>query len=209
LILGGGDGTVAKAIAPLVNRYYYYDLSSEIMKIAKERLKDCGNIVYYQSFEELSKSNNKFDVIIVITVFQHILDNDDLKNTLIDLRAKLNEKGKLFILEDTFSNKEEITNYIHFRSINTFENILIQSGFSIEKTIGFYHPFSKSTTEFNRYYHSFPIMLYKAARKISHSKASHIINFDRLVNKYIGNIKNYIFEPNVKDTSRFYLCTKA
>lgn len=207
LDFGGGDGTVAKAIAPLVNRYYYYDLSSEIMKIAKERLKDCGNIVYYQSFEELSKSNNKFDVIIVITVFQHILENSDLINTLKDLHNKLEDNGKLIILEDTFSSTEEINNYIHFRPISLFEKIINESGFSINKTYGFYHPFNKSTEGFIKYYHSFSVLLYKIKRKIFKQRVCSM-NFDKSVDKYIGAIENYIFQPDENDTSRFYICNK-
>lgn len=204
---GGGDGTFAQALAPLCNEYYYYDLSEEVTKLAKKRLSDYTNIKYLYNLKEI-KTCEKFNFIIAITVFQHILDDKDLVDTLSLLNSKLTDNGKLLILEDTFEKQDRQNEYIHYRTINEFEDLIKESGFHSFQSKGFYHPINNPTEGYIHYKNSFPIILYKSVRKLSRGKLLLHTDFDKLACKYIGNIEDYVMEPMDNDISRIFIAEK-
>ena len=74
LDLGCGIGRVTKKVAPLVKEYYGVDFSPEMIKKAKEIFKDYKN-VYFQVNNGIDLrifEDNKFDVVYVHLVFQHM-----------------------------------------------------------------------------------------------------------------------------------------
>jgi ubiquinone/menaquinone biosynthesis C-methylase UbiE len=99
LELGCGVGRIARDLAPKVAHWEGSDISANMLKVARERLADFGNV----GFTELTRSNFKplpdasFDKAYCVAVFIH-MDKEDFYLYLEDM-ARVLKPGGLFFFD--------------------------------------------------------------------------------------------------------------
>ncbi len=99
-VLDVGCGTCAPMIKLLKEGFKVRgcDFSSEMIKIGKDQLKNEGfdsNLIAQSDIEDdLSLPKEKFDSILALGVFPHLIDEE---KALQNLRKRLNHKGRVFI----------------------------------------------------------------------------------------------------------------
>lgn len=144
-----------------------YDISEEVLEIAREKCKYLPNILLINSLKEV---NFKFDVVFSITVLQHILDDSELLRTLEYIFSKCKENAIFIALENIKSDKFNIYEppYLNARKLEDWKIIFEKSGFKILSIKSFYNPFLIKTPSFEEYNKKIIIIkfLYKVFRKI-------------------------------------------
>ena len=127
-----------------------YDISEEILKIAREKCKHLSNILLTNSLEEIDV---EFDVVFFITVLQHILDDSELLRTLFVIASKCKENAIFIALESIKSDKFNIRQPIHLkaRKLVDWKVFFEKSGFEILSIKPFYNPFLIKTPSYLKY----------------------------------------------------------
>lgn len=202
---GAGNGDFTRMFARQFKKVYCYDISKIVIEIAKKNIKD-QNVFYYSDLKMLRSDVDGADCVLMITVLQHIKDDEELVKTLKSIRNCMKKSGKLVLLEDTFTHSTYETEYIKFREIDDFEAIVNNAGFSVENKYGFYHPVSKPTQDYQTYYKKIinRVML-KIWRLGFRKTVQKILVKVRLHEKYITDLDNYIYPPSTDDVSRIYV----
>jgi len=72
LEIGCGLGTYLKLLSPRVGEIHGIDISGEMLKQAKERIRDCSNVFLYKTGGQLDMFPSRhFDYVYSVGVFQH------------------------------------------------------------------------------------------------------------------------------------------
>lgn len=105
--IGCGTGVITKLIHLLTkNDVFAIDVSNEMIKIAKEKYKDCP----YATFKNVDlfslNGEIRFDFAIIYNAYPHFLDPIKLSNKLYEI---LNEKGSFAIIHSM--NREKLNQH--------------------------------------------------------------------------------------------------
>ncbi len=159
---GCGNGDFLYHFAPCFNHLTGYDVSPEIIKVAQIKLKNKPNVVLTDQLESIT---GRFDVIISITVLQHILDDPSLSETLNAIRSKASGKALFICLESVEEDqfKPAIPSHLKPRRIERWIEIFSQCGFVFKSSHNFYNPSLIPTSSYQTYRKKTKIMrgLYK------------------------------------------------
>jgi len=96
--IGVGGGRIASIVAPRTKELYCFDVSNEMLKRAKNALKNLSNVHYILIEQPKFKSElaEKFDFVYSFDVFVH-LDLHTMWNYFNEIGAVLKKGGKAFI----------------------------------------------------------------------------------------------------------------
>lgn len=115
LEVGPGDGVWTKYIALRVAALDLLDQSEEMLRRAKEELRDLHNITYTQgNFAEVELGKNKYDLITSVRCFEYITDKE---RAIQKLYAAL-QPGGTFVL---------ITKNPHYRTMKNWKRPLLHT----------------------------------------------------------------------------------
>ena len=124
------------------------------------------NFTYIAERNEFERLDVKVDLVLSITVLDHILSQQELNNTLTCLRDKASNKGILLMLEYALDKHEDLHNkYQAFRTVEDWKQILIQTGWGMEEIISIPHPKSAPSKGYSQYKKNTFVRL---LRKLSH-----------------------------------------
>lgn len=208
LDFGGGDGDFSLFFSKFCSKVVCYDISEGVLEIAKRRSMENGvqNICFSSDEKEVLNEDTKYDLILCITVLQHIKNNDDLMELLNNLKKRLSKTGKILILENTFTNEKVDNEYIKYRTISEFEKMIKESELKIKRCYGFYHPILKPTESYKKYYKNIGIrIINQIADKGFYRLAVFLLKRFCIENRYIGSGEDYLFEEQETDSSRIYI----
>lgn len=94
LEIGGGDGTWTKVFLPHVKNLDFFDISSEMIKRAKERLN--GNIRFIQGdFMHSNLESESYELIVAFRVFEYFEDQD---KAMEEFKRLLKPGGKCILV---------------------------------------------------------------------------------------------------------------
>jgi len=164
LDFGTGSGDFLKPLSDVYSKVIAFDISQEVIKIARTKHKDLKNIEYIQadSISEIELPVNQFDTILSITVLGHLLNDGELNKTLDRFYNLLNKNGLVIAMEYMSNNSRPASQYQRFLTSEEWEQSFSESGFKLVKTFGFYHPSESPCESFNQYKRNF---LFKSLRK--------------------------------------------
>ena len=150
LDFGCGSGDFAAYFSNKFGNLVGYDLTEDIISIARNQYSHLNNVFFADS---LDKIHGSFDVIISITVLQHILDDDELFKTVKYISNKCKGNGLFIMLESVESEKFELKSLPHLRlrKLEEWVNILNKSGFELLEEKSFYNPYLLKTNSFLNY----------------------------------------------------------
>lgn len=169
---GCGTGDFCVLLSKYFDSVTGTDLSDNVLKIAADS-NNRKNIIYSKLNYDII-FNKKYDLILSITVLQHILDDNDLILLMKNFSEVLSNNGIILVLESFCGNdeKENINEYIKIRSNHHFENLVKSVGLKVVNSYNFYNPLN-TDINFNNFF-------FKVLRRLVLYK----IPFSKLLMKY-------------------------
>lgn len=109
-----------------------YDTCEKVLEEIK-----CNSKKIYKisKFEELENYNCSYDVIISVTVLQHILEDEELNSILTMMSSKLRKDGIVILMESFYHTENS---YIRNWNYTDFYEYFVRHGFYLEKGYDFY-----------------------------------------------------------------------
>jgi len=177
LDFGCGNGDFAVYFSSKVRNIVGYDISDEVLKIAREKCKGLSNVYFVN---DLNKIRMKFDIVLSITVLQHILDDTELKDSLCKIYSLCN-KGALFIALESVKSvghlSPSVSDYLIFREVKYYEDLLRRIGFRVIAIKNFYNPYFLKTPSYTIYLRK--VRIYKLFYKIFAKLGMNLTVFNR------------------------------
>jgi SAM-dependent methyltransferase len=209
LDFGCGNGDFILHFNSRFNYIVGYDISEDILSIAQQRIKGLPNIKLANSFDSVSL---RFDLVFSVTVLQHILNDDELTDTLGRI-AKLCNKKAYFIALESFETKTfPIAQPVHVKAHSTdqWQRILTKAGFDLLETRSFYNPYLIKTKSFERYWEKVKWfrLFYRLFKKLRLSTAILENAINRCVNNVFSEKENIDGFVDVDSFSKFIVCQK-
>jgi 2-polyprenyl-3-methyl-5-hydroxy-6-metoxy-1,4-benzoquinol methylase len=148
LEFGPATGQMTEILSNLAKKVVAVDGSSEFIRIAKERVKNIDNVIFYESYFENFITDEKFECLI----FHHILEHiEDPLTLLPKMCTYLKKDGvisisvpnaqalsrqlavKMKLLNSVYELTENDKHHGHFRVYDwkIMEDLITKSGFSI------------------------------------------------------------------------------
>ena len=118
------------------------------------------NMVYIESHSSLMSLKEQMDLILSVTVLDHILDDEEFLQELINLRQIISNLGQLWMLEYALDETTKTNNaYQAFRKVDVWEKQLSKSGWEILSIEPVPHPGNAPSLGFQHYRRRIPVTL--------------------------------------------------
>lgn len=155
---GCGVGDFSRLLSRHAHEVLGFDVSEAIVAQAA-RVNSGSNIRYTsRSSDVFADGGMLYDVILSITVLQHITDDVALHALLARMAARLSPGGEIIVLE-TVADVEQAAGYIKRRTLTGLVAQFERAGLQLRAASAFYHPTEHPTPAFKRYRHRFGVRL--------------------------------------------------
>ncbi|WP_293718145.1 class I SAM-dependent methyltransferase [uncultured Phascolarctobacterium sp.] len=181
---GCGSGDFSKVCSKYFSEVIATDISEIVLSSAKKIIKN-SNIIFVSLNDKIF--DNDYEVILSITVLQHILDDKALEELLRKFAKSLKVKnGKVILLESVAIDEKKImeNNYLKIRSFKRLLEIINNSGLIIESSYEFYNPLSENSSKFQKLNNNIFIRILKKLAMFDLYFAKKILKM--VVDKYVG-----------------------
>lgn len=130
LDLGCGIGRLSGDLAARAKEVRAFDISRSMLKrIVKNVTQE--NVSFTQAASlAIPYPSESFDCIFVVTVLNHITQDEDFRRSLKEMERVLKPGGKLFICEHMESERRELSQFTILRTFQEYEGFL-NSSFSL------------------------------------------------------------------------------
>ncbi len=158
---GCGSGDFCKVFSKYFSEVMATDISEIVLSSAKKNNKN-SNVIFVALDDTIF--DNDYDLILSITVLQHILNDKDLEKLLGKFAKSLKEKnGKIILLESIAINEMDTmeNDYLKIRSSKKLLEIIKNSGLTVESCYDFYNPLAKNSLKFKKLYNNVFIRILK------------------------------------------------
>jgi 2-polyprenyl-3-methyl-5-hydroxy-6-metoxy-1,4-benzoquinol methylase len=135
LDIGCGVGTWSVRMAEQGAQVLGADISAAMIDMAEPH---AGVEYRVAAAHELDCPDSYFDLVVSVTVLQHITDPDELKRALRNLRRMLNDSGRFFVLEYSPLHSvpsQELT-YMRYRTHQQWIDLMAGEGFALASSGG-------------------------------------------------------------------------
>ncbi|MFA6097236.1 MAG: class I SAM-dependent methyltransferase [Candidatus Paceibacterota bacterium] len=197
LDFGTGVGDFADLLSRYFNKVVAFDVSESVIVKAKKRYGRVKNIQFFSggSIENVPVSNKALDLVLSVTVLDHIIDDSELARTIKHFQGILKDNGTLIIFEYALDHKKQKTQYQRFMELEEWRSMFLESGFSLNKYYNFYHPIEHPCDSYLSYRNSF---LVKALNMFSKYTASHLASgyLNELARRYLKGKRDFLIEDN-------------
>lgn len=147
LDFGCGSGDMAAALCRKFDRVVAADISMAALNAAAN--KHCEPNLQFVDIESIP-SELRFGLVLAVTVFQHIVDDADLLQTLKAHHARLLPGGCLVVL-DSFADTPVEHSYMKLRRVSDMLRLSQDAGFELRDEAAFYSPIDAPSPEYRRY----------------------------------------------------------
>jgi len=159
LDFGCGTGDFSKLLLKNGGKIWGYDLYVE------PDIKH-PNFKYIKNYTNIKSPDFQMDLILSVTVLDHILDDAEFKQELVNFRRVISDQGYLIMLEYAMDAPHNNNNkYQAFRTVDKWQQQLSVSGWKILSMKPIPHPLIAPSLGFSWYKNRFPVYLIgKASR---------------------------------------------
>ena len=155
---GCGVGDFSRLMSRHAQQVLGFDVSEAIVAQAA-RVNPGSNIRYTSRTSDVFADGGlQYDVILSITVLQHITDDAALHALLARMAAHLSPGGEIIVLE-TVADVEQAAGYIKRRTLTGLIAQFERAGLQLRAAHAFYHPTEDPTPAFKRYRHRWVVRL--------------------------------------------------
>jgi len=185
---GCGSGEIANVLSKQVkNRCIGVDIAEEIISIAQKKFHQSN--IEFNTLDNEKYKTIKYDLIVSITVLQHILDEAELIKVLQLFYQLINDNG-IIIIVDSY-NLNNTSEYMKLRDYQQFIDTLYEQGFEVIEKYNLQHPSIYPTKLYTTYRKN---LLIRVLNKLSFSRvlskiANFLIRFDNPLTIYDSPVK--------------------
>lgn len=150
LDFGCGTGDFLAYFSDNFKNVIGYDVSDEVLSIASCRLRRFSNIELLRSIENLDA---KCDVVLSITVLQHILNDNELRDALRKISSLCKSGALLVAMESVSTTSIPVSHPPHVmaRSLEFWVDSFRECGFAVVAIRSFYNPYLLVTPSYTKY----------------------------------------------------------
>lgn len=152
---GCGVGDFCALLATRAQRVVGHDLSRDALLRAARR--HPSTAIRYEPVAQAVWSQ-RYDLILSITVLQHVVDDGELQSLLQHCADALQPDGRMIVLE-TLADETRDGGYLKRRTRAALVDAFAQAGLSLQSRRGFYHPTECPTPAFTAYRRRFVVRL--------------------------------------------------
>ena len=142
LDFGTGSGDFAGLLSKYFKRVIAFDISEAVIKIAEQRYKENENIKFYcaDNINKIGIGERSLDLILSITVLDHIMDYSELFATVRHCQTILKDTGFFIILESAGNSQKPKSFYKKFTKFSQWLSLFSDRGFLLYAYYQFYDP---------------------------------------------------------------------
>jgi ubiquinone/menaquinone biosynthesis C-methylase UbiE len=136
LDIGCGVGTWSRRIAGLGANVVGADFSAAMIKMATPTK---GVEFMVGSAQDLDLPDGRFDLVLSVTVLQHITADDELRRALANIRRMLKGGGRFFVIEYSpyrLNDQQARASHMRYRTRDEWISVFTVSGFDMVKVTG-------------------------------------------------------------------------
>ena len=152
---GCGSGDFSNLLSKYSHKVVATDISDKVIDIAQEKYK--SETILFTSISSTEYQKYQYGIINLITVLQHILEEDELINRLKLFNKLLSDKGIMIII-DSYGESLD-SEYLKLRDFKEFSMLLKSLGFEILERYSLYHPSTKPTKIYKAYSKSYMVRI--------------------------------------------------
>jgi len=203
LDFGTGSGDFAKLLAQDFKNVIAYDISENVLNVAHKKYKGIQNIefIHKDNIEEIKIDDASLDIILSVTVLDHIMDDNKLSKTIQFFKKKLSDNGYIVALEYALPNKQDNTTYQRFWTFEKWCSLFHHHGFKLKKYFGFYHPTDNPCKSFLNYRNNLKVRILNRFRNFKLSQKY----LKNTAESYLNNENDFIWEGRKEDTLRIMI----
>ncbi|MCX6113158.1 MAG: class I SAM-dependent methyltransferase [Proteobacteria bacterium] len=190
LDFGTGVGDFANLLAQTFNKVYAFDISQEVLNVAKKKYGHIKNINFIDgnSITDVKLEDKSLDIILSITVLDHILDDNELSKTIGWFGEKISDRGYIVILEYALPSKMLKSDYQRYWLFDEWLSLFSDFDFHLIQQYGFNHPKFSPCKSYSIYNKSWQTKFFRLiCRYFGHIKSteSHLDDFaERILREY-------------------------
>jgi SAM-dependent methyltransferase len=152
LDFGTGTGDFAALLSRSFEHVFAFDFSPDVLRVAKVKYGDLGNIQFREeSVRAWSTIDGPLDLILTVTVLDHILDANAWRAVFHQFRDRLGPDGVLLSLEYAPDAPRPSTDYQAFRTLSVWRSTGAACGLVLQRAMGFHHPEESPAASYLRY----------------------------------------------------------
>jgi len=203
LDFGCGTGDFSHALKDDFKQIIVYDPCVDALEKAVRKFNGLNNITPVSEFSDLVRINKSYDMILSITVLQHVMSDNELHDVLQFLYQNVNQGG-VFIVLESFSS--HITSeYERNWTYADFQNEMEQVGFLLVKGYDFYNPL-ENDEKFNQYFTLPEVVQLRKNKGMSDQEK--IVEYQRISSKYTENPDDFLSPITKNDGSKYLIYRK-
>jgi SAM-dependent methyltransferase len=150
---GCGSGDFCGLLATRYTQVLGYDTSAAVLDVARRHQ---PGLPFTDDLQ--TALQGRYDIVLSITVMQHVADDQDLAQLLVQLATTLKPRGRLLMLETFASSAQAVSGaYLKRRVREEFLAACRSAGLVLCHERGFYHPSECPTAAFTTY-HQHPVV---------------------------------------------------
>lgn len=204
---GCGTGDFSLLLSEFFNNVKGYDISAEAVKIARQKSKT-GTTQFYTGIPilQMPVDDGVLDLVLCITVLDHITDDNELDQTLFYFRRKLAKHGILIALEYApIREMDEKNNYQRFDLYENWKERFASCGFTIIREYGFSQPQTSPATSYIKYINNPALRLWQKLGRFSFARKK----IGSIANRMVEASDDFFYEPSDKDILKIFLLKKT
>lgn len=203
LDFGCGTGEFSGALKNDFCQITAYDPCADVLEKAKGELKDIKHISFVDSFNSLAEMGMSYDVILSITVLQHIMSDQELKNTFQFMYREIKQSG-IFVIMESFTSHIE-SNYERDWTYQDFKSMMEKTGFSLLQGYDFYNP-TEDNDIFNQYFTLPEVAQLRKQKDLTDQEK--IVKYQGISANYIENPYDFLYPLTASEGSKFLVYSK-
>ena len=204
LDFGTCSGDFANLLSQGFERVIAFDISESVIKVARNRYHKGENIEFVsgEDIKQLAIGDNTLDIILSVTVLDHILDNVKFGQILSRFHALLKNKGFVVALEYALGFEKPSNSYQRFMQLKEWTSVFNSMGFYLHKCYGFYHPVEVPSGSYLEYVKSLGIVRAKIFRLLTRNRAIHLVgkHLSELASKSLQGKQDFFWEVTARQS---------
>lgn len=207
LDFGCGTGDFSALLSKFFDQVHSYDICKNAVGLAKKKNALNKNIQFFSGpqLEVLPPDADQFDLILCVTVLDHIKNDIRLNETLQFFHSRLSSEGTLLLLEYAPTTPFKEKNYYQrFDLFNTWSKRLSDYGFSIYRDYGFYQPEHDPSKSYTKYRSDIRIKFWQTWLRFNFAKKQ----ISSIAKKLVADHDDYFYKSSSSDLLKIMMMSK-
>jgi len=202
---GTGTGDFACMLSRRYEQVVAIDISGKVLDIARKRHVRRTNVTFLHADAERGSPTEPVDLVLTVTVLNHIMDDASLRATMEHLADVLKPGGCFVALESCVETETaRHSTYQRNHTHGEWETMFERCGLVLEHCFGFYHPTVNRCRTFDRYSRSLWVRL---LRRMGPSQVTARV-LGALAALYLLGRRDYFWSARPTDALRLMIFRK-